>query len=173
MTAADTDRSDRAMDPVRAELLRAAGQDAAALLADAGADAARTVESARRTAAGILEAARRQGGETGAADAAVLLTRARHRVKTRQLAAQRTVYQELRERVGAGVLSALEVRPELRDRLVHRAVALLGPDAVITDCAGGGVLAEAPGRRVDLSLATLADRALERNGAEVELLWAP
>ncbi|MFE3644161.1 hypothetical protein ACFXOM_24710, partial [Streptomyces sp. NPDC059169] len=50
---------------------------------------------------------------------------------------------------------------------------LLGPDAVITDCAGGGVLAEAPGRRVDLSLATLADRALERNGAEVELLWAP
>ncbi|MFE3644160.1 hypothetical protein ACFXOM_24705, partial [Streptomyces sp. NPDC059169] len=143
MTAADTDRSDRAMDPVRAELLRAAGQDAAALLADAGADAARTVESARRTAAGILEAARRQGGETGAADAAVLLTRARHRVKTRQLAAQRTVYQELRERVGAGVLSALEVRPELGGRPVSPGGAVFGQENPGPDFPRRGGLAEA------------------------------
>ena len=63
--------------------------------------------------------------------------------------------------------------PQLRDRLAARARAELGPDARITDATDGGLLAEAPGRRLDLSLDALADLAVDALGAEVNRLWAP
>ena len=61
----------------------------------------------------------------------------------------------------------------LRERLERLARALLGPDAEVTGHPEGGVVARAPGRRVDLSLPALADRALDRLGGEVRALWEP
>ena len=45
--------------------------------------------------------------------------------------------------------------------------------AEVTEHSEGGVVARAPGRRVDLSLPALADRALDRLGGEVRALWEP
>lgn len=50
---------------------------------------------------------------------------------------------------------------------------LLGAGAEVTEHADGGVVAQVPGRRVDLSLTALADRALDGMGAEVRSLWEP
>ncbi|MEV5955360.1 hypothetical protein AB0M11_16575 [Streptomyces sp. NPDC051987] len=57
-------------------------------------------------------------------------------------------------------------------RLVEIARALLGADARITAVPGGGITADVPGRRLDLSADTLADRSLERMGARIESLWS-
>ncbi|NIL53938.1 hypothetical protein HBK87_25785 [Streptomyces sp. 2BBP-J2] len=57
------------------------------------------------------------------------------------------------------------------ERLGHRARVLLGPGAEVTGHPEGGVLARAPGRRADLSLPALAERALDRLGGEVRTLW--
>ncbi|EKX65016.1 hypothetical protein STRIP9103_07529 [Streptomyces ipomoeae 91-03] len=43
----------------------------------------------------------------------------------------------------------------------------------MSEHADGGVVARVPGRRVDLSLTALADRALDRMGGEVRSLWEP
>ncbi|MEU3521471.1 hypothetical protein ABZ770_40555 [Streptomyces sp. NPDC006654] len=61
--------------------------------------------------------------------------------------------------------------PVADDRLARAARALLGEDARITVAAGGGVTADVPGRHLDLSADTLADRAVERLGARIESLW--
>ena len=56
-------------------------------------------------------------------------------------------------------------------RVIARAE--LGAAAVVREHPDGGVVAQAPGRRVDLRLATLAERAVDTLGPEVEPLWAP
>jgi hypothetical protein len=83
------------------------------------------------------------------------------------------MYEELRRRVTEGVLHAPADRAALRSLLEARARAVLGPGASVTAAADGGVLAKAPGLRVDLTLTSLAERALERAGPEAETLWAP
>ncbi|WP_158692621.1 hypothetical protein, partial [Streptomyces roseochromogenus] len=60
-----------------------------------------------------------------------------------------------------------------RARLAETARAMLGAQARVSAVAGGGVTAEVPGRRVDLSADALADRALDRLGARAETLWGP
>ena len=45
--------------------------------------------------------------------------------------------------------------------------------AVVREHPDGGVVAEAPGRRLDLRLTTLADRAVDTLGPQLEALWAP
>ena len=60
--------------------------------------------------------------------------------------------------------AALRLSPDyarLRQSLLAHARALLGPEAVIVDTDDGGIVGSVPGRRVDLSLATFADRAVD------------
>ncbi len=81
-------------------------------------------------------------------------------------------YEELRRRVAAAV-GRLAEDPALRGRLVAAVWARLGPDATVLDAAGGGVVGVAAGRRIDLSLAAVAERAVDALGGEVRALWAP
>ncbi|WP_314251728.1 hypothetical protein [Streptomyces sp. DSM 40907] len=172
MTTKGTEWAD-ALEPARTELLRAAREAADALLAEAAEDARRVLAAGRDEAAAILERARLQGRADGAAFAAAEVVRARRRAYALELAVRKEMYEELRRRVTEGVLHAPADRAALRSRLEARARAVLGPGASVTAVADGGVLAEAPGRRVDLTLASLAERALERAGLETEILWVP
>jgi hypothetical protein len=51
---------------------------------------------------------------------------------------------------------------DVRARLVAAIHERLGPRAAVRDAPGGGVVGEVPGRRLDLSLAAFADRAVDR-----------
>ncbi|MCQ4042732.1 hypothetical protein ACFOSC_10450 [Streptantibioticus rubrisoli] len=174
MTAPGTKRS-AALEPVRDALLRAARKDAETVLAEARRAAAAVLDEARARATAILDEARRQGTADGLADGAALRVRARRTVRARELAAQRAAYDDLREQATQGVrrLRAESEYPCVRDELVAQARRLLGDDISVTEHPDGGVVATAPGRRVDLTLDALAGRALERLGSEVEVLWAP
>jgi len=73
----------------------------------------------------------------------------------------------------AAAVGRLAEDPALRGRLVAAVWARLGPDATVLDAAGGGVVGVAAGRRIDLSLAAVAERAVDALGGEVRALWAP
>lgn len=162
-----------ALDPVRAELLRAARAEAEAELAAARQDARETEAAARAEAEAVLAEARRQGVEDGRAVAAGELARARRAARTVELAARGEAYADLLRRATERVRERYGTDPAIAARLTQRARDLLGPDARITAHPQGGLLAEAPGRLVDLGLPTLARRALERLGAQAEQLWLP
>jgi vacuolar-type H+-ATPase subunit H len=169
------DPVDAALAPVRTALVAAAQADAAAALAAAEAEATATVAAAEAQAAELVARARAEG----AADAEAMLAadRARGGREARRivLAARRQAYDLLRGRARAGVaaLRADPAYPAILERLTARARALLGADAGIAPHPDGGVLASAPGRRCDLSLPALADRAVDSLGPEVERLWTP
>lgn len=175
MTTPAPDQTTDALRPVREELLRTAHADAEALLARAGREAAALVDQARAEARALLDEARRQGEADGADAARDLLVRARREARSRTLAARREAYDELRHGAAERVreLRRTDGYVSLREWLEHRARALLGPAAEVSEHADGGVVARAPGTRVDLSLTALADRALDRMGAEVRSLWEP
>ncbi|UXY25238.1 hypothetical protein [Streptomyces sp. HUAS TT20] len=162
-----------ALDPVRAELLRAARASADAVRQRARADAEEVLRAARDTAGEVLARARELGEADGAAGAARERVRAVQEAWAKELAARSEVYGELRAAIRAGVRRALAEGAVPQTRLADAARALLGSQARVTPAAGGGVTGEAVGRRVDLSADALADRALERLGARAELLWRP
>ncbi|WP_432193151.1 hypothetical protein [Streptomyces sp. bgisy027] len=175
MTTPAPQQTSDALSPVRAELLRAAHTEAEALLARAERDAAARVEQARVEARTILDAARRQGEADGADAARELLVRARREARSRTLSARREAYEELRREAAERVreMRRTDDHPSLRRRLEHRARVLLGPGAEMIEHADGGVVAQASGKRADLSLTALADRALDRLGGEARNLWEP
>ncbi|WP_405577270.1 hypothetical protein [Streptomyces sp. NBC_01092] len=175
MTTPAPDQTADALHPVRVELLRAAHSDAEAVLARAEREADTLLGQARAEARSILDEARRQGEADGADSARDLRVRARREARSGTLAARRESYEELRRAAAERVreLRGTSDYTSLRERLERRARVLLGPGAEVSEHADGGVVGHAPGRRVDLSLTALADRALERMGAEVRSLWEP
>lgn len=162
-----------ALDPVRAELLRAARASADAVRDRARADADETLRAARATADQVLARARDLGTAEGAADAERERVRAVRDAWAAELAVRAEVYSELRNAVREGVRLALAEGAVPQARLAEAARAMLGTEARVTAAGGGGVTAEVPGRRVDLSADVLADRALNRLGARAETLWEP
>lgn len=175
MTSRAADHTKDALHPVRAGLLRAAHDDADTLSARAEREAAARLDQARAEARAILEDARRQGEADGADAARDRLVRARREARSRTLSARREPYEELRREAAERVreLRRADGYPLLRERLERHARVLLGPGAELTEHTDGGVVAQVPGRRVDLSLTALADRALDSMGAEVRSLWEP
>jgi vacuolar-type H+-ATPase subunit E/Vma4 len=169
------DRTDTALAPLRQELLRAAHADAEAALAAARQAADQAMAAARAEATRLVAAGRAEGTRAGEAVAADTLVRARAQARARQLAARRELLEALRREVTARLLT-LRTGPayeDLRAVLTGRARELLGPGVTLTEPPGGGVIATAPGRRVDLSLTTLADLAVGLSTASAEGLWAP
>lgn len=162
-----------ALDPVRAELLHAARASADAVRARARADADETLRAARATAEQILARARDLGTAEGTAAAERERVRAVQDAWAAELAVRAEVYAELRNAVREGVRRALTEGVVPQARLAEAARAVLGTEARVTAAEGGGVTAEVPGRRVDLSADALADRALNRLGARAETLWEP
>ncbi|MGZ4544935.1 MAG: hypothetical protein ACXVXT_06045 [Blastococcus sp.] len=164
-----------ALAPVRAALLARAHAAADAVLAEADADAEAALAEARQQAAALLADARARGERDAATADARERAHARREARTTVLGAQRAAYEDLRRR-GHEAARALRTGPGYPALLAHltaRARAELGPTAVVREHPDGGVVAEAPGRRLDATLAALADRALDGLGPDVQGLWAP
>jgi vacuolar-type H+-ATPase subunit E/Vma4 len=124
------------------------------------------LDDARRQAEEILAEARRQGEADAGAVQAAGRAAAHRDARTRSLRVQREIYEQLRERCRSQS-AALAVQPayaQLRSRLVQAAHQFLGEEAVIRDAEGGGVIAEAAGRRLDLSMARFVDLAVAELG---------
>ena len=172
------DRVEAELEPVRAALLAAARADAAAagaVLAAADPAQPATMAAARAQVADLVGAARREGAADAAAMLAADRARGRREARRIELSARQEVWDQLRSRARAAV-TALRDDPgygRLRDRLAARARELAGPDAVISEPPDGGVVAVSAGRRWDLSLPVLAERAVDALGPEVERLWTP
>jgi hypothetical protein len=101
---------------------------------------------------------------------------ARRVARGRILGAQRAVYDDLRAAVAAAV-SALRDAPDYPDLLdgwEALARTQLGPHAVVTrdPSPDGGVIATLGERRVDYTLAALAERELDRLAEKVAALWS-
>jgi hypothetical protein len=152
-----------ALAPLREVLLRAARVEVARIVSNADASAHSAIATAEDQARDCRNAAR-QAGIADAADA-IARDRARSRraARTAELHADREVYQGLRTevRMAAERIAAGDKYPALRATLVAAARRQLGSDAETVDIAEGGIVATAGNRRVDLSLALLADRAAD------------
>ncbi|MGW7680884.1 hypothetical protein ACWGID_09120 [Kribbella sp. NPDC054772] len=167
--------ADTALEPVRRGLLLTARADAATVARDADLQRDALLDEARRTADELVAAARRAGEDDATAVLATRMRQRRREARQAVLSVQRELYDELRRRCRAAA-AALVDHPEydvLRRRLANRARTQLGPAATVGEASAGGVLASARSERLDLSLPTLADRALNRSGAEMADLWTP
>jgi vacuolar-type H+-ATPase subunit E/Vma4 len=152
-----------ALQPVRDDVIAAGGHDSAEALAAARAAAAATLAAATEQARQTSENARSRGRDDAAAYLAIQRSRRAMRVRADALRAHRTEYDELKS-AALEAVAALRTSPddsELRRSLVGIAHAALGPGATVADSPDGGVVATAPGRRLDLSLTRLAERAFE------------
>jgi len=154
-----------ALAAVRAELLRRAGEEVAQRVREATAAAEESVRQAEEEAARILAEARAEGAADASSAAAAQEARSWRTARAAVLAARSAAYDELVQR------SADALRGEPVDRLVALGTALLGEPVQVTSAEGGGVVATAGDRRVDLSLNALAEQATRLLGADVEGLW--
>jgi vacuolar-type H+-ATPase subunit E/Vma4 len=164
-----------ALEPVRAWLVATAHAEAGQVRAAAADHGEHLLARARAEAEAILTEARRQGAAEGAALAAAERARQRRRARGLVLEAERQAYETLGERSRAAVRALREDPgyPALRQRLTRLALAAAGPGAVVGEHPDGGVVAQAPGVRVDCSLDRLVARAVEALGGEVVGLWTP
>lgn len=157
-----------ALEPLRQALLKVAREDAARLLA--GADQmARDIEAeARRESERIRDQARAKGAADAAGMAAAQRSVAGREARALVLAAHRTEYDALRSAARDAVtrLSTEPEYPVARERMADLLRRLLGDGAHVADAAGGGVTATVRGRSADLTLARLADRAVDAVLAE-------
>jgi hypothetical protein len=173
--ATRTDPPGDPLAPVRSFLLARARADARRDRDDAAAAGSAQLARARQEAGAILADARRKGRADGASAAAAERARARREAQALLLAARRQAYEELLRRSRAGA-AALRDDPDysaLRAHLTRLARERAGAAATVVEPPGGGVVATGPDRRVDCSLAALAERAVDALGVEVEGLWAP
>jgi vacuolar-type H+-ATPase subunit E/Vma4 len=154
---------DAALSPVRSALAEHARREGAQALADADAAVAAEQTATAAEAERILDRARAAGAADAAAFAAGERARTDREARELVLQARREEYDSLRDaaRVAAAALRLAPDYARLRWALIACVRALLGPEAVIIDAADGGVVGSVPGRRVDLSLGTFADRAVE------------
>jgi vacuolar-type H+-ATPase subunit E/Vma4 len=169
-----TREAELALAPVRAWLRDAARREADAMVASARADADQQLARARAEAAELISFERDQGAAEGAAAAARERARARREARTTVLRAQAALVTLLRDQARAAVLSLKDDEVDyaaLREELESRARTALGPEATVAEAPAGGVVAQAGSRRVDLSLAMLADQAVSGLGVEVTRLW--
>lgn len=165
--------SDSALDPVRAALHRTTQTQARQVEDAARSEAEAILHQARRQAAEISSTAEREGAEAARAEAAGRSARVRRQARGLVLARQEALRSELRRQV---LDQVRELRrdpryPRILVRLTARADKVLGPMASVTESAKGGVTAVAGSRRLDLSLPTLADQAIEDHAGEVRRLW--
>jgi vacuolar-type H+-ATPase subunit H len=164
-----------ALAPVRAAMLAAAGHDVDRIVAESRAAGQQRIADAQAHGARLRQEAR----ERGAADAAAAMAEQRSRVGRRARAivmrAHREEYDALHEaaRQAAPRLVEEPDYPGLRPNLAEAVRTLLGPDALLRDASGGGVIGQADGRRVDFSLARFADRAVDQVVAELGELDEP
>jgi vacuolar-type H+-ATPase subunit E/Vma4 len=162
MTAADPALV-AALAPVRDALRAAAAAQARGTVDQARSAAATTLATARAEADRIRATARDSGRADAAAALAIERARVARQARAVVLTARRQAYETLHQRAREAVGRLCEDRdyPAMRGALVGVARAALGGGAAVREADGGGILAEVPDRRVDLSLAGFAARAVE------------
>jgi vacuolar-type H+-ATPase subunit E/Vma4 len=173
MSTLRVEQAGAALRPLRHELLRRAAADADRRTAAARADATRTVAQAQAEAADLLAAARMRGGAQARADLAADRAAAGRSRRADILDLQYQAYEQLRA-AGRAAVRGLRADPgyaEIRQSLSRLATTLLGPDATLVEDPDGGIVATAGGRRLDLTLAAIADRALEAVAPDMDGLW--
>lgn len=156
-------------------LLSRAHADARTALDGADADADAIVSQARTSADGLLAEARAKGAADGAAIMAGERARAEREAREVLLRAERLARDEAR-RAARDAVSALRgdpLYPSLVDVLNSTVKRDLGPDVTVTGLARGGIVAEAPGRRIEYALDDLADDVMDRLGSDLDGLWSP
>jgi len=169
------ERSDAALDPVRASLRSAARARAELLRRSAQEEADAVRAAAQHEADEILAAAVADGERTARSAASLRSARTRREAHETVLAQRSALRAEVQRRV-AEAATALQLDPrypELVARLTERCRAVLGPDAAVGPSPLGGVVANAGSRHLDLSLPALAAETLESMGAAVSALWTP
>lgn len=166
--------ADAALAPVRTALLARARADADAARQRAHDQAVEIRSDARQRAEQLLAESRAAGAERARAAVAEQLSRRQREARAVVLAAQRALYDQLRQqcREAAYALRADPGYPALKARLTEHALSVLGPGALVRESPDGGVVATAGNRVLDLSLPALAEREIDRLGAEVVRLWA-
>ncbi|WP_240777790.1 V-type ATP synthase subunit E family protein [Nonomuraea basaltis] len=162
----------QAIAPLAAELLRAARQEAGQVRARANDEATTFTSTAQEQAEELVATAHAEGVAEAGDQARAEQIRMEREARRLVLAAQRGALSEFRRRARQ---AARELRndPALLARLRDLVRNRVGPDALVIEHPDGGIVGEAPGRRVDAGLAALADRAIDGLGAEVERLWLP
>jgi len=160
---------------VAERLRREAEAEADRIRAAAHAEAEAILARARRDGAAALAAAAATAAAAAAPQTTAKLRQAREAARSAVLAAQRDACDELTTRIRAAV-AALRDQPgydQLGQRIARLAALAAGPDAQLSQEAGGGFVARSPGVIVDCSLGRLADVAVAELGAAVRDLWAP
>jgi len=165
--------ADSALDPVRAEILRRAQEDAEHILEAARADARGEHDRAAAEGAALTARAIAAGRGRAAARLAAARRTATQVSRANLLAAQRRAYEQWR---AAGTAAVLELRsepdyPRLRDELRATAIRLLGPQAIIAEDPAGGLIARGGGRILDLTLNAVAAHALDLAEPGIGALW--
>ncbi len=164
--------SDTALTPVREALREASERQAAAHRDSALREAQALLASAHAQAARIVADAASEGAASARTAAALRSSRVRREAHEMVLARQSSVVEELRRRL-AGSASELQGDPrypELLAGLREHCRDVLGPDASVSMSGDGGVIAVAGSRRLDLSLAVLAELTLD-SLPEARDLW--
>jgi len=181
MSVASPDREDAAalrarLGAVRRTLLEDATGEAEQIVAEAAAQAQALVDETREEISEKLDRAERRAEMSAQANAEQSLARSRAAAQRQVLQAKEAIRIRLVDEVHA---AALRLRddpdyPRLLDALGTLARIQLGPGAIIDrdPRSVGGVLGEADGRKVDYSLLSVSDRALETLADEVARLWA-
>jgi vacuolar-type H+-ATPase subunit E/Vma4 len=163
-----------ALAPLVAALRSAAEGEAQALVGSARAEAQEAVSAARAQADRMLARAREKGTADGEAVLAAERARAEREARGIVLRAAGDAYEASR-RAAREAVSRLKDDPDFAivdAALRSRARAAIGDDASLTEAESGGIIATVPGRRLDLSLASLADDLVEAWPSDDEGPWS-
>lgn len=163
----------QALEPLRNALLTRARGQAAASVARVRSETATQFDAARADADQAVLDARRRGETEGATAVAIDDATVRRQVHTLLLAARRSVYEQLRLQIRNDVrqLHGDPVYRDLRKTMTSAGRSLIGPNATVRDVDDGCVI-EASGRRVEVTLRSLADWALDGVLADSQE-WTP
>ncbi|GIH96317.1 V-type ATP synthase subunit E family protein [Planobispora siamensis] len=168
-----SDRIGEALAPLTAALLRRTEREAEQTRERAGRQAAQTVAEAEEGARAVLADARARGEREADTEAAAERVATTRRVRTIELTARREILEDFRRRARTAVTGLREdpCYPALLKSLGRMARRRGGGDLVLAEHPEGGVVGEAPGRRVDASLPALAERAVDAAQGEAERSW--
>jgi vacuolar-type H+-ATPase subunit E/Vma4 len=156
------DVDQQALEPLPTALMARAREEAEACVAQMRRRTANEFEAASAAADQAVQEARVRGETEAATAVAVDDATVRRQVRTLLLAARRSVYEQLRTHVHSDVrqLRGEPIYRDLRDTMTSAGRSLIGPGAMVREVDDGCVI-EASGRRVEVTLESLADWALD------------
>ncbi|GAB3258322.1 V-type ATP synthase subunit E family protein [Nocardioides dilutus] len=146
--------------PVREALLRMARAEADTVLAAADHDVEGVLAAADTEAAELRDRARAQAEEDTAVLEATEHSRVLREARSIELGAELAAYEALLSAAATTARARLADDPDVVAAMTERVRRELGPGATLSRTPDGGLVGEADGRRLGLSLATLVERAV-------------